>query len=346
MNSDTGKLKRVSITDVAKAAGVSPATVSNALNKTRHVDPETLERVTQAVKSLGYVPNAAARRFRTGRANSIAVFSSMPAPVAAGPAKLGFLMEIAASAAEEALQHGMALFLVPPVPNAAQVLRDTGVDGALLIEPSAGDPFCQILKDRNIPTVTIGDDGGSELPCIRFDYPLMARMLLDHLVETGARNTVLVVGTSNRATHAAMRVAYLSHAKKTGMTPHIFEVPEEDGEAGAVRAVRRMLHDLPDMDSILSPVDAFASGALQAVQRAGLRVPEDLRIITRYDGVRAREANPQLTALNLKLDRVARLAIDRLIIEIAGGIGPSTTLAPPPVLIRRGSTAKPRSDHA
>ncbi len=338
MNSDTGKLKRVSITDVAKAAGVSPATVSNALNKTRHVDPETLERVTQAVKALGYVPNAAARRFRTGRANSIAVFSSMPAPVAAGPAKLGFLMEIAASAAEEALQHGMALVLVPPVPNAAQVLGDTAVDGALLIEPSAGDPFCQILKDRNIPTVTIGDDGGSDLPCIRFDYPLMARMLLDHLAATGTRNILLVVGTSARGTHGAMRAAYLAHAAQTGMVPHILDVAEEEGEAGALRAVSQALRDRPDLDGILSPVDAFASGALQAARREGRRVPEDLRIITRYDGARAREASPQLTALNLKLDRVARLAVDRLIIEIAGGVGPRATPAPAPVLVARGST--------
>lgn len=338
MNTIPGQLRRISITDVAKAAGVSPATVSNALNQTRRVDPETLARVTRAVKELGYVPNAAARRFRTGRANSIAIFSSMPAPVAAGPAKLGFLMEIAASAAEAALHHGLALVLVPPVPNAAQVLRDTSVDGALLIEPSADDPFCQILKDRNIPTVTIGDSGGSGLPCIQFDYPAMAKLLLDHLSQCGARNFLLIVGTSKRTTHAAMRIAYLAHAAATQMTPQILEVDEDEGEAGAVSAVSKVLRDRPELDGIISPVDAFASGALFAVQQAKRSVPGDIRIVTRYDGTRAREANPQLTALNLRLDRVARLAIERLIIEISGGTGAMTTAAPPPVLVARRST--------
>lgn len=338
MTNDPMRLKRVSITDVAKAAGVSPATVSNALNKTRHVEAETLDRVMRAVRDLGYVPNAAARRFRTGRANSIAVFSSMPAPVAAGPSKLGFLMEIAAAAAEAALHHGLALVLVPPVPNAAQVLRDTSIDGALLIEPSADDPFGQILRDRNIPTVTIGDSGGSDMPCIQFDYSLMARLMLDHLCDAGAREFLLVVGSSKRATHAAMRAAYLAQAEATGMTPHVLELDEELGEAGATRMVAEILRDRPGLDGIMSPVDAFASGALQAVRLAGRRVPEDIRVITRYDGARAREANPQLTALNLKLDRVARLAIDRLIIEIAGGVGPATTPAPSPALIVRPST--------
>lgn len=341
MSAEAGKIRRISITDVAKAAGVSPATVSNALNRTRPVDPDTMERVTRAAKALGYVPNAAARSFRTGRANAIAVFSSMPAPVAAGPAKLGFLMEVAASAAEAALQHGLALVLVPPVPNAAEVLRDTGVDGALLIEPSADDPFCRILQDRNIPTVAIGDAGGSGLPCVQFDYPAMARMMLDHLSETGACNFLLVVGTSSRATHAAMTAEYLAHAHAIGMSPHVIAVDESEGEAGAVRALTEALKARPEIDGIMSPVDAFASGALQAIRHVGRRVPRDIRVITRYDGARAREAVPPLTALDLKLDRVARMAINRLIIEIAGGTGPVSTPAPLPRLIARLSTLQP-----
>ena len=96
--------KRVTVVDVARAAGVSAGTVSNAISGKRKVDQETQRRIREAVETLGYRPNLAARRMRTGRTNTIAIYSAMPIAVAAGASKLGFLMEIAASAAVAALE--------------------------------------------------------------------------------------------------------------------------------------------------------------------------------------------------------------------------------------------------
>ena len=69
--------KRATVVDVARLAGVSPGTVSNALSGKRRGDDETRARIDHAVRELGYVPNMAARGMRTGRANTIALFSSM-----------------------------------------------------------------------------------------------------------------------------------------------------------------------------------------------------------------------------------------------------------------------------
>ena len=338
MNRNAPKPRRVTITDVACAAGVSTATVSNALTGTRPVDAGTRRRVDRAVEELGYVVNAAARRFRTGRANAIAVLSSMPAPVAAGPARLGFLMEVAAAAAEAALHHGLALVLVPPVPDAQALLRDTGIDGALLIEPAADDPFLDVLAKRRVPTVSIGDPGPAVLPFIDLDYVGVADMLVGHLAGIGARRFPLIVGASARASHAAFEACYRAHADRTGMQAIVRRLDEAEGEAGAFAATRDLLGTHPDIDAILAPVDAFASGALRAAQAAGRRVPEDLAIATRYDGPRAREARPPLTAVDLRLARVARLAIDRLILEIAGASGPSRVAGPGARLVARAST--------
>lgn len=102
------------IADVARAAGVSRTTVSHALNGLGKVDPRTRERIKRVATELGYRPNLRAQRLRRGQAKAIALASTMPFAVAAGPSRLGFYMEIAAAAAESALLHGYALVLVPP----------------------------------------------------------------------------------------------------------------------------------------------------------------------------------------------------------------------------------------
>src|SRR5258708_33309563 len=95
---------RVKIVDVAKAAKVSPATVSNVLNESCHVDADTRARVTAVVARLGYTPDWRARRLRTGQASTIAILWSMPFAVAAGASRVSFLLGIDAGAADMDLQ--------------------------------------------------------------------------------------------------------------------------------------------------------------------------------------------------------------------------------------------------
>ena len=103
---------RVKIVDVAREAGVSITTVSHALNGRGQVDPKTRELVGAVARRLGYRPNRHAQQLRRSSAQVIALVSSMPFAVAGGPARLGFMMEIAAVAASVALERGLALVLV------------------------------------------------------------------------------------------------------------------------------------------------------------------------------------------------------------------------------------------
>lgn len=82
------------------------------------------------------------------------------------------------------------------------------------------------------------------------------------------------------------------------MPVRYMQVEESLGEAGGFDACARLLTQYPDTDALCVPVDAFAVGALAAVQQAGLRVPQDVMIATRYDGLRARTAEPALTAVD------------------------------------------------
>ncbi|MAE88665.1 MAG: LacI family transcriptional regulator [Pelagibaca sp.] len=333
-----GPRKRATIKDVAQAAGVSPGTVSNALSGKRRVDSATQARITAAIERLGYVPNLAARGMRTGRAGTIAIFSSMPTAVAAGAARLGFLMEIAASAAVAALESNTALLLVPPIEDPVRALSTIAFDGAILVEPETEDPYLSLLAARGVPTMVIGPATEDQPLAVRIDYRRMAETLFDHLHDVGARDILLVVGQSGRASNIAFREVFSQRSTAHGLPGQEIVLPEAEAERGAQAALRAHVAELGAPDAVLVPIDAMATGVMAALRELGLRVPGDVRVATRYDGIRARSESPALTSLDLHLDQVAELAARGLVGALDTGAGAMVVDAPEPDLLVRGST--------
>ena len=330
--------RRVTVVDVALKAGVSPGTVSNAINGKRPVDSETRARIEAAIRDLGYVPNMAARGMRTGRANTIALFSSMPSAVAAGPSKLGFLMELAASAALTALARNVALVLVPPIASPEEALRNVPLDGALLVEPAADDPFLALLAARAIPIVSVGRPPAGDLPFVDLHYEAAARLLTRHLTGTGARQVPLMIGRTARQSYADFERVYRAEMQAMGLEPRVLRVDETHGEAEAAAVIAAELASGRGLDGVLVPIDALASGVMAGLRAAGRRVPQDVRVATRYDGIRARTETPALTALDLHLDQVAAIATETLLDLIEGEDSRRPALPPEPLLIVRGSS--------
>ena len=317
---------RPKLVDVARACGVSPATVSNALSGHRPVDGETRRRVIETALALGYTPNPRASRLRSGGADAIAIFSSMPVAVSGGPARMSFLMEVAGSAAAEALQGGMALVLVPPVAGERPMAHELPIDGAIVIEPRADDP------------VAIGRHPGADTPFIDLRSSETTRMMLEHLHDCGARRIAIMVGQQERTAQVESEAAYRAFAEERGIPLCIIRVPEMGGEAAAFTAATDCLNQDPSIDAIYAGIDTMAVGALEAAKALGRRVPSDLRLATRYDGVRARECEPQLTAFDLHLPEVAAAAVKLVLDHIRGHRTVREVAAPLPRLVVRGST--------
>lgn len=332
---------RITISDVARQAGVSVTTVSHALNGKGQVDPLTRQKVEAAAQSLGYRPNRNAQRLRGGGTRMIALMSSMPFAVAGGPSRLGFLMEVASVAASSALERGMAMVLVPPLESGQSALDILDVDGALIIEPSADDRQLADLVARSLPVVSIGKPGGSaygHVPYVDLGSAPTVQMLLAHLQAQGAQQIALVLGAAQRTSYAQAEQAYQELVAASGMEHIALRVDESRGEAGGRDAVRQLLAAHPRIDALLVLVDVFAVGAAQYLQQVGLRVPQDVMIATRYDGLRARTCTPPLTAVNLHLDEVARLAIDLLFERLRGSNERQQVDSPLPQLVVRAST--------
>ena len=332
--------KRVTIADVARAAGVSPATVSQTFNGHRQVDPATRERVRALAQELGYRPDPTAQRLRTGRSGTIALLSSMPFAVAAGPSRLGFLMEIAAVTAGAALSNGIALVLVPPLRHGALPLDALAIDGAIVVEPTADDPSLALLRRRGLPVVAIGKvAGAADVPFVDLHSAWTTRLLLEHLWSRGARRIALVIGQQQRNSYLEAEAAYAAFAAERDIRLRIVRIDEAGGESAGRAACLELLAQAPEIDGLCVTVDAFAVGALQAAGDLGRTVPADLKLATRYDGPRAREASPQLTAVDLHLDAIGEAAIGLLLEHLRADHGRRSVAGPLPELIERGSSA-------
>lgn len=328
--------KRVTIADVARAAGLSTATVSHALNGVGQVSEQARRQVLEVAARLRYEPNIRARRLRTGRSHAIALLSSMPPAISAGKSQLGFFTELAVGIAQTALQRGYVLLLAPPSASGDNVhLLD--IDGAILLEPTPGDPLARKLDDRGIPYITIGGEIGPR--DIDLNPLQAADLMLAHLQDTGARAMGAVLGASGRTAQRVFRTRYLEFARRHGMAPALAEVPESGGEQAAYTATRTLLADHPALDALCVPIDAFASGAAQAARDAGRRIGTDLRLITRYDGLRAQTCTPPLSAINLHLPAISQAAVTALLALLGDGApGTRPHALPTPTLVVRAST--------
>lgn len=134
-----------------------------------------------------------------------------------------------------------------------------------------------------------------------------------------------------------MTVRTMVISAEAGLPPIAIRVDEGGGEQGAETAAETLLRTHPDIAALCVPVDAFATGVLDAARTVGRRVPQDLRLATRYDGMRAKLATPPLTAVNLHLDQVAAAAVDLLIARLEQREAAPHVISPP-ALVLRGSS--------
>jgi DNA-binding LacI/PurR family transcriptional regulator len=250
-------------------------------------------------------------------------------------------MEIAAVAASAALDRSLALVLAPPMETGQVPLDLLDVDGALVIEPSARDPNIEYLTRRGLPVVAIGKPAGASdtIPYVDIHSAQTTELLLNHLYAQGACKVAMILGSAQRNSYLEAKTTYQALVAARGEPCLLAMVDEVRGEDGGQEAAHALLSAHPDIDAFCVPVDAFATGAVRAILESGRRIPRDVKVVTRYDGVRARTCEPALTAVDLHLDQVAHQAIDLLFDHLRGDRSRHQVPGPPAQLVPRASSA-------
>jgi DNA-binding LacI/PurR family transcriptional regulator len=312
---------RPTVRDVAAIAGVSPTTVSHALNGKGRVDERTRRRVEDAANRIGYRANPVARNLRSGRTGMLSlVLPTIGHDAHANEAlALDYYMRLASAAAAAAFTHEHALVLPPPLQSIAD-LRDLPIDGGILADPEMNDPRLSMFHALGLPVVTIERDLGADDDawCVTSDNDANTRMVLDHLADRGARRIALLAPDARLAWVEDTSRTFASWTQAQGRPALIVAVPHEQLEGSAYASTLRVL-DRPDRpDAIFAVSEGYASGALRAARERGLRVPDDLMLVAGVDSQRASASDPPITALDLHPAEHAAAAVELLVARLAG----------------------------
>jgi DNA-binding LacI/PurR family transcriptional regulator len=358
---DAGK---VTLITVARASGVSPATVSNAYNRPHKLSPAVRERILEAARELGYPgPNPAARSLRKGRAGSIGLlFGEALSYVFQDPAALEFLRGLA----EGSARHNTGLQLIAALDAAAgqegaSLLANAIVDGLVVWTLPERHPLLRLARERNIPLVIHGSPRLDGVPFVGIDDRAAAQAAAEHLLQLGHRFLAVIshpFGPSRRARHrdpakigrpgyrvTRERLAgYQAAANAATPQPaalDIYEVAVNSRDEGH-RAALALLQATPRPTAVLAMSDELAIGALAAARELDLRVPHDLSVVGWDDSPGARASDPALTTIAQSLHDQGRTCA-RLLIAATRGELADDDLAhlAPWQLITRDSTGSP-----
>jgi DNA-binding LacI/PurR family transcriptional regulator len=321
---------RVTIHDVARTAGVSTTTVSNALTGVGRVAPMTRARVLEVAAQLGYTANPSARGLRIRRSGAVGL--CLPSHTVG----LEYYMNLAMGAAAEALDRGLALTLLPQ--GADQQIH---VDGVVVADPALGDPTLARLADLGTCVVTCErplDPAAVHAGRVESDHGGAARELLDHLAANGARRIALLCPTAETSFGHDVRAAYHSWCRASGQEPVVHDVPFATQPEDLRHAVSRALAAPTPPDAIISVPDGGAASTLHEVLRQGRAVPDDMLVASHVDSSSLQGLSTPITAVDLAPREMGRRAVALLSRLVRAEVELGTVEVLPTRLLVRAST--------
>ncbi len=328
-----------SVSDVAKLAGLSPATVSRAFNHPDQLGKQTLERVQIAANQLGYQPYGLARSLRSRRSMVIGVvMPSLQYAYFAGTLEL--LQTLLA-------RDGYTLLLSSSNHQAQQELDGVkammaqGVDGVILFGRPLNDESTPLLARRGVPHLRCWAALPGE-PSIAFDHGAAMANVVDHLVELGHQKIAVVIpfialGDRLRGRLTSIREALARH----GLALSKQAIVDDGGmDAAAGREAVKTLRDRQfPATAIVCSNDMIAAGVILECQSMGLRVPQDISVTGYNDSGLARAFEPSITSVETPLDLHAKEVAKAMIAALSDG-APFPSLVLPTQLQIRSSTAR------
>jgi DNA-binding LacI/PurR family transcriptional regulator len=307
---------RPTIHDVARRAGVSATTVSHTFSGKGVVAPATRERVREVATAMGYRPDAVARGLRKNRLGVIGlVLRPLDTLDSFLPEGVDYFLRFAGSSALAALEYRYGLMLVSDPSGDNSPDAALACDGFVITEPVADDPLIDMLLTERVPFLAVGRDPARPglAESLDTETEIMTVEVLKHLDEAGATRVALVRGTDRNAWNLDAEAAYRRWAAQRGQPALVVSRPETAGEAGG-RAAADELFDLAEPpDAVYCLTGRHAAGFLTGVQGLGLSVPGDVMIACGSDSEHTRSSTPPITAVDLRPDLLARVAVTMLV---------------------------------
>ncbi|MFE9045187.1 LacI family DNA-binding transcriptional regulator [Streptomyces sp. NPDC012421] len=336
--------KRVTITDVARHAGVSTAAVSKVMRNAYGVSPAMQERVRSAMAELGYRPHAAARGMR-GRTYTIGVLLDNVRNPFFADILDGIREQLESS--EYTVLIGAAGFGAEEQARTVRAMVDRQMDGLILIAP--GTPRSEVLDTAAVtPTVVIGHHDSSDAHDSVVDADdLGAGLVVDHLVALGHRDITLVAAAGNKAgrwrrtPEIALAEGYLGAMGRHGLSDRARVHHAAYSDDGGHAAGLALLSGGDRPTAILTGADVAALGVFRAAHELGLSIPGDVSLVGYNNTAIAALAPVQLTSVDQAGHTMGATAARMLIERVEGRRDRAMLTTMTPRLVVRRSTAAP-----
>lgn len=316
--------RRVTSKEVAELAGVSRTTVSLVLNNAPgvQISEDTRKRVLESARSLGYVPNAAARALASRRSHIIGlVLTRDPHHIASD----AFLNQILNGLISSVHQNDMRL-LIDIVETKHQkkayleLIRAKRIDGIILSGPRFDDEALMELEKDGFPTVLMGQLPGSNFHSVDVDNRAAAFQAVNHLIEHGHRRIACLTNASLNYTAAADRLVGYRQALDAAGIPYdesLIRYGDFDPQSGYLQ-MKSLLEQKSDFTAAFVASDVVTLGVMAAIRQAGRSIPQDIALVSFDDVPQARYLDPPLTTIRLPAYELACKAFEILISLIQG----------------------------
>jgi LacI family transcriptional regulator len=307
--------RRATIKDVAAKVGVSPMTVSRAINGREGIRAETRAAVMAAIEALDYKPNAAARSLVTSAELRIGVIYSNPSAA--------FMSEFLTGAFEEAAATGARLFILrapkgrTPSSKSLKNFIASGLSGVLLTPP-LGDStaLLRLFAKAHLPTATVAAYPAESTISVRINDRLAAYEMSRHLLNLGHRRIGFIVGNPDQAASAERMAGFYAAVREyDDVETHIAQ--GDFSYASGLTAAEQLLRHDPRPTAIFASNDDMAAAVVSVAHRRHLDVPQQLSVVGFDDTVSAVTLWPPLTTVHQPVRKLGAEALRLLAARIS-----------------------------
>ncbi len=331
-------MNKITIKDVAREAGVSIATVSNALNGSDVVQPKTREHVLDVAKRLNYIPNVNGRQLRAAQTHNIGLFV---------PSMTGsYYGDMDDSIHYLCKKYGYELhiFIVDEENPLLPTLQNQSIDGAIVMFGLLSENDKKQLIRSRMPTVFMDQElAAGSISSVIYESYQHGRMAAEYLLGLGHRDLMHVFGVTNNYDSIQRQAGFEDALLDAGvpLRPENILIGRFE-QAAAYRSMHRYLkesHPLPD--AIFAANDLSALGCMKALQEYHIRVPEDISVIGCDDHLLSSYVTPGLTTIRTHMEELGVEAAKEVFRLIAGGSGRVERL-PGDIVVRHSCVIKAR----
>lgn len=329
------RASQVSMQDVAKAAGVSPQTVSRVANDSSAVKPETRQRVEAAMQKLGYRPNYAARALKRGKFQDIGVVMFNTATF--GNSRI--LDAIISAAAEDdysvtiqTMRHGSERTLAAAIER----MQRQPVDGVIVVLEERISDFVGYKPPKELPVVLVTEGAADYCPTVDSDQYGCSTAIVDYLMSKGHKTVYHIAGPSTSRAAESRARGWREALEQMGAPVPSMYIGDWCADSGYQAGVA-LAHD-PNCTAIYAANDQMAYGAILGLQSVGKRVPEDVSVVGVDNSLVDMVPRLNLTTMRMRFNDVGATAFSMVRRMCEGervATGVKTVI--PTELIERGS---------